>query len=131
MRHSITRILSLGLFICLCATSVVAEKANGPKAKFFAKYDKNKNGKIDDDEKEAIRKDFAANPEGDLKHFDKNKDGKLDDEEIAAIKPPEGKKKGEKSGKGKKSDATTKSDKSSAKAEPSDTTEKADTTDKK
>jgi len=69
-------------------------KENGPKAKFFAKYDTNHNGVIDPDEKAAIRKGYAAAPDGDLKRFDTNKDGKLDDEEIAAIKPPSGKKKG-------------------------------------
>ncbi len=66
----------------------LAAKADGPKARFFEKYDKNHNGKIDEDEKDAIRKDYAANPEGELKRFDKNHDGKLDDDEIAAIKPP-------------------------------------------
>ena len=67
-------------------------KANGPKAKFFAKYDTNHNGVIDPEEKEAIRKDYSGAPDGDLKRFDKNQDGKLDDEELAAIKPPSGKK---------------------------------------
>ena len=62
-----------------------------PQGQFFAKYDKNHNGVIDADEKDAIRKDYAANPDGDLKRFDTNKDGKLDDAEIAAIKPPTGK----------------------------------------
>jgi Ca2+-binding EF-hand superfamily protein len=65
-------------------------KKDGPKAKFFEKYDKNHNGVIDADEKEPIRKDYAEKPDGDLKRFDKNHDGKLDDEEIAAIKPPTG-----------------------------------------
>src|SRR4051794_40568422 len=126
MKPTIIRVLSLCLFACLLTPSARADKASGPKAKFFAKYDKNKNGKIDADEKEAIQKDFAASPEGDLKHFDKNKDGKLDDEEIAAIKPPEGKKKGEKSEKGKKSDGSAKSDKPAANAEKSDTADKTD-----
>ena len=121
MKQNITRILSLCLFACFFASSALADKASGPKAKFFAKYDKNKNGKIDADEKAAVRKDFAADPEGDLKRFDKNKDGKIDDDELAAIKPPEGKKKGEKSDQAKKSDETT------AKAAPK--TEKSDTTD--
>lgn len=84
--------LGLGLFGSLASSNALAAKADGPKAKFFAKYDKNHNGIIDENEKEAIRKDYAANPEGELKRFDANKDGKLDDEEIAAITPP-GKKK--------------------------------------
>jgi Ca2+-binding EF-hand superfamily protein len=131
MNQTTTRILTLCLFTCFLTSSALADKANGPKAKFFAKYDKNKNGKIDADEKEAIRKDFAADPEGDLKRFDKNKNGKLDDDEIAAIKPPEGKKKGEKSDKTKKSDETTKSDKPAPKAEKSDAADKTDKTEKK
>lgn len=131
MKHTATRILSLCLFACLLTSSALADKANGPKAKFFAKYDKNKNGKIDADEKAAIRKDFAADPEGDLKRFDKNKDGKLDDDEIAAIKPPEGKKKGEKSGKAKKSDETTRSDNAAPKTEKSDSTDTTGKTEKK
>jgi hypothetical protein len=109
--------------ICFCvfgwlsSSTALADKKNGPRYKFFEKYDKNKNGKIDDDEKEAIRKDFAADPEGDLKRFDKNKNGKLEDDEIAAIKAPEDKKKSskektdssEKKGKSSKSDKTEKS----------------------
>jgi Ca2+-binding EF-hand superfamily protein len=83
--------LTLGLFGWAVPTTTFAAKADGPKAKFFAKYDKNHNGVIDGDEKDAIRKDYAANPDGDLKRFDKNSDGKLDDAEIAAIKPPTGK----------------------------------------
>jgi Ca2+-binding EF-hand superfamily protein len=83
--------LGLGLFGWAVPSTVVAGKADGPKAKFFAKYDKNHNGVIDEDEKDSIRKDYAADPEGDLKRFDKNHDGKLDDAEIAAIKPPTGK----------------------------------------
>jgi len=91
--------LGFALLALLASPSAFADKANGPKAKFFAKYDTNHNGIIDADEKEAIRKDFAANPEGELKRFDKNKDGKLDDDEIAAIKPPAGKKKADKTDK--------------------------------
>ncbi len=84
-------IIALGLFGWAVPATTFAAKADGPKAKFFAKYDKNHNGVIDEDEKEAIRKDYAADPNGDLKRFDKNSDGKLDDAEIAAIKPPTGK----------------------------------------
>ena len=94
------RVPLIAVFIILFLSAVVAPaaekkggKENGPKAKFFAKYDTNHNGVIDPEEKEAIRKDYAAAPDGDLQRFDKNKDGKLDDEEIAAIKPPSGKKK--------------------------------------
>jgi Ca2+-binding EF-hand superfamily protein len=91
MKNACMIVLTLGLFGWAAPTTTLAAKADGPKAKFFAKYDKNHNGVIDEDEKDAIRKDYAANPNGDLKRFDKNGDGKLDDEELAAIKPPTGK----------------------------------------
>ncbi len=83
--------LGFGLFGWAAPSTVDAAKADGPKAQFFAKYDKNHNGVIGAEELAAIRKDYAANPTGDLKRFDKNADGKLDDAEIAAIKPPTGK----------------------------------------
>jgi hypothetical protein len=95
--------------IGLCAvglimpTSVLAAKADGKKAKTFAKYDKNKNDVLDADEKKAIQDDFAKDKDGELKAFDKDGDGKLSDEEIAAIKPGSGKVK-EGSTKGKKKD---------------------------
>ncbi len=91
MKQVCVIVLTLGLFGWAAPTITLAAKADGPKAKFFAKYDKNHNGVIDEDEKEAIRKDYAANPTGELKRFDKNGDGKLDDAELAAIKPPTGK----------------------------------------
>jgi len=97
---------------------VLAAKADGPKAKLFAKYDKNKNGVIDGEEKDALRKDFAADKKGPLKRFDTNKDDKMDDDEIAAIKPPVGKKKADgeksekdKSDKGSKADTSEKTEK--------------------
>src|SRR5947207_8679022 len=118
---------ALCLFCCLSSSTAFADKKNGPKYKFFEKYDKNKNGVIDPDEREAIRKDFADQPDGDLKRFDKNKDGKLDDDEIAAIKPPTDKKKSAKvkTDNGDKAGKSEKTDKSS------DTTGKANETEKK
>src|ERR1041385_8982487 len=77
---------------CLFATmNASAEKANGKKAKLIAKYDKNGNGVIDGEVKDALRKDLAANPNGELKAYDTDGDGKLSDEEIASIKPGSGK----------------------------------------
>src|SRR5436190_4302308 len=104
MRYSINKMKSIWIFtvsvgmfgsmICLPAVAAEAKETKsrgaGPKAKFFENYDKNHNGIIDADEKEAIRKDYAAKPDGDIKRFDTNKDGKLDDEEIAAVRPPTG-----------------------------------------
>src|SRR5947199_9717611 len=88
MKKTCIIVVSLCLFGCLTASTAFAAKADGPKAKFFAKYDKNHNGVLDEEEKDAVRKDYAANPEGELKRFDTNKDGKLDNEELAAIEPP-------------------------------------------
>ncbi len=51
----------------------------------YAQYDKNGNGILDADEKDAMRKALAAEPNGLLKAYDTNGDGKLSDEEIAAI----------------------------------------------
>jgi len=99
-------VTALALF---APAALFAAKADGPKAKILAKYDTNKNGKLDPEEFEAVRKDFAANPKGDLAKLDTNKDGKLSDDEIAALVPGAGKKKSDdpaakKSG-GKKKDA--------------------------
>lgn len=79
----------------LAPTAAHAQKAQGPKAKLMEKYDLNKNGAIDGDEIAAVRKDFAANPTGELARFDTDKDGKFSDAEIAAMKPPGGKGAGE------------------------------------
>jgi EF hand len=89
--------LALGAFVT--APRAQAAKADGPKAKLMAKYDLNHNGVLDPDEIAAIRKDFAADPEGELKRFDKDHDGKLSDAEIASMIPGSGKKGGGKGGK--------------------------------
>ena len=85
--------ITLCLFGAFTSFDASAAKEDGPKAKALAKYDKNGNGVIDGDEKDAIRRDYAANPNGELKRFDTDGDGKLSDEEIAAIKPGSGSKK--------------------------------------
>ncbi len=96
--------------IGLCAVglmmpaSVLAAKADGKKAKLLAKYDKNKNGVLDADEKKTIQENYAKDKGADLKAFDKDGDGKLSDAELDSIKPGSGKAK-EGSAKGKKKDA--------------------------
>jgi len=82
---------ALGALAFLAPTAAFAQKAQGPKAKLMAKYDLNKNGVIDGAEIAAVRKDFAAEPAGDLKRFDTDKDGKLSDAEITEMKAPGGK----------------------------------------
>ncbi|HEY0253931.1 MAG TPA: EF-hand domain-containing protein [Kofleriaceae bacterium] len=62
----------------------------GGKARMMEKYDTNKDGKLDDSEKAALRADMkakhAAKKQEMLAKFDINKDGKLDQAERAAMK---------------------------------------------
>jgi hypothetical protein len=88
MKKSIRLVTSVCALSLIVSSSALAAKAEGPKAKLMSKYDLNKNGVIDGDEIAAVRKDFAADPTGELKRFDANKDGKLSNEEIAEMKPP-------------------------------------------
>ncbi len=89
----------IALALAACAFCFVASPTfAGDKKKkesgddVFTKYDANKNGVLDDDEKAKIRADFKAGDAA-LKAYDTNNDGTLDDNELAAIKPPEKKKK--------------------------------------
>jgi hypothetical protein len=64
---------------------------DGPrKAERLARYDANKDGKLDDAERAAMKADFEAKHAADkaarLAKYDANKDGKLDDAERAAMK---------------------------------------------
>jgi len=115
MKRVLIIAIAISAFSLIAVTDASADKANGKKAKLIAKYDKNGNGIIDGEEKEALRKDFAANSNEELKRFDTNGDGKLSDEEIAAIKPGSGKAKSAESKGKKKNDKpegdTTKSEK--------------------
>jgi hypothetical protein len=99
MKKSLFFIAALALGALATAPRAQAAKADGPKARIMAKYDLNHNGILDPDEIAAIRKDFAADPNGELKRFDKDHDGKLSDAEIAAMVPGSGKKGGQKGGK--------------------------------
>jgi len=96
----------LALLALTLPLSAFADKASGPKAQLMSKYDLNHNGVIDGDEIAAVRKDFAADPKGALKHFDLNNDGTLDDSEIATMKPPGAKGKDGEKPKGKKKDSS-------------------------
>jgi hypothetical protein len=108
-----------GLLLLLAPMSAFAQKALGPKGRLFAKYDTNKNGVIDGDEIIAMQKDYAADPNGELKRYDTNNDGKLSAEEIAAIKPPgSGKKSGEKKSKTATPDAAASADSTPAPDKP-------------
>ncbi len=93
------RILSILTIAALSLSLTVPAEAGkkGKKGKkggadILATYDKNSNGKVDGDEVEALKKDFAAGkPE--LKALDTNNDGSLSDEEVAAVGGKQKKKK--------------------------------------
>lgn len=78
------------LGLCVLGLAIPSAQAKGGKNKsrsvdVFAKYDTNADGRLDDTEKEAMKK--ALDNDYSLKMYDTNKDGKLSDEEIAVIRP--------------------------------------------
>ena len=88
------KVALLVLGVCMLSLLVPATFAKGKKgaapttapSDVYAKYDANSNGILDDTEKAAIRKDFAADANDPLlKPLDTNKDGKLSDEELSAV----------------------------------------------
>ena|SRR6059036_518753 len=80
---------TLVIALSLCVTGVIAFGADADKkdkparSKLLEKYDKNGDGKLDQSEREAIRKDKEAEA---LKKYDKNGDGKLDKSEREAAR---------------------------------------------
>jgi hypothetical protein len=84
MKKLTSLLAACSLAAFLAPSGAFAAKADA-KAKAIAKYDTNKNGKLDPEEYEAVRKDFAATPKGVLARLDADKDGKLSDEEIAKL----------------------------------------------
>ena len=86
-------LLTICTFVFIASPSMAGEKKKDKGGDdVFTKYDENKNGTLDDDEKTKLRADFKAGDAA-LKKYDTNNDGTLDDNELAAIKPPEKKKK--------------------------------------
>lgn len=90
-------LLAVGICCLGILTPGSALAAKGDKKKdkknvdVFAKYDKNSNGVLDDEEKAAVKKAFDKDAA--LKVYDTNNDGKLDDAEVSAIKAAAKKKK--------------------------------------
>jgi len=91
--------LALGLTTLLAAGTAGLALANGGggaggfaggKAKLLEKYDTNKDGVLDANEKAAMKADFqakrAARKAERIAKFDKNGDGKLDESERAAMR---------------------------------------------
>jgi hypothetical protein len=90
LEYAMKRLLVIAL--SLSVTGLIAMAAEGEKkerpaanarAEMLKKYDKNSNGKIDEEEREAMRKDREAEA---IKKFDKNGDGKLDNSEREAAR---------------------------------------------
>ena len=86
--------LKIALALCgsLAGGVAVADGFHGgaPRGEILQKYDTNKDGKLDDSEKAALKADFQAKREQRkaemLAKFDTNKDGKLDQSERAAAR---------------------------------------------
>lgn len=83
-------IVVAGLCFTIMAVKAAEAEPKTPPAskpsKFREKYDKNRDGKIDDAERQAWLDDMKAEM---LKKWDKNGDGKLDEAEKAAAKAEE------------------------------------------
>ena len=97
-----TRAALLGLALSLIA-SVAARAEGSDKAvekpvspSALKKYDKDGDGKLNDEEKAAWKAAHEAEKKALLEKYDLNKDGKLDDAEKAAIKADKEKRKKEK-----------------------------------
>ncbi len=78
--------------LSLLAPGLASAKGNKPTKEqksaakaILAKYDTNSNGKLDDSEIAALKKDYAAGNEADAKVFDVNNGNTLDDSEIATL----------------------------------------------
>lgn len=56
------------------------------KAKMLAKYDTDKNGELSDTEKDAMKADMEAQHKAFLEKYDADKDGKLSREEVKAAR---------------------------------------------
>jgi hypothetical protein len=81
-------ILAMAMLAIVAAPNAFAKKGDKTPtvpSDIYAKYDINKNGTLDADEKAALVKDFDADKTGPLKALDNNGDGKLTDGEIATI----------------------------------------------
>lgn len=86
--------MKIALALCgsLAAGGVAAAQGfhgGADRAEILQKYDLNKDGKLDDGERAAMRADFKAKHEKMraemISRFDTNKDGKLDDSEKAVM----------------------------------------------
>jgi hypothetical protein len=84
MKTLLTILLGLGLSGLLAQAAEGEAKPKAPPAlpDWVKKYDKNSDGKLDQEERAALQKDRQAEM---LKKYDKNGDGKLDEAERKAM----------------------------------------------
>lgn len=82
----------LGLVVASPAYAGKGKKAKADKspasssAAILAQFDADKDGKLNDSETDALKKDYETNKTEILKQYDANNDGKLDDTEVATLK---------------------------------------------
>lgn len=84
-KQSILAIALITLVAAPHAFAMKGDKTTRVPSDLYVKYDVNKNGVLDEDEKASLIKDFDADKTGTLKALDNNKDGKLTNGEIATI----------------------------------------------
>ena len=88
----LTRVSLLGLALGLIASSALRAEGTEKKAEkpvppgVLKKYDKDGDGKLNDEEAPAWKAAREAEKKAALEKYDANKDGKLDDAEKAAMK---------------------------------------------
>src|SRR5215470_18268809 len=91
MKKVLVTVLGLSLlgFVAMAADddkkpAPAPERPVAPR--LLQQYDKNHDGKLDDSEKEAMKKDQEAKRKEFIAKYDKNGDGKLDESEMAAAR---------------------------------------------
>ena len=99
MRHTGLIVRAIALLTLAAGPTALAKGNNkninkkpaGPPSEVYVKYDADHNGKLNVEEGDTVRRDFAKTPNDPLlKPFDTNKDGALSDAEIMAIRPTQG-----------------------------------------
>ena len=76
----------LGVLLLAPLFCIAKEKKKVSNVATLLKYDVNKDGTLQVEEIEALKKDFADNKTEGLKRYDVNGNGKIDEDEMAAIK---------------------------------------------
>jgi hypothetical protein len=93
MKKVLVMLLGLSLTGLVALAADDEKKPDGTKPperpvapRLLQQYDKNHDGKLDESEKEAMRKDQEAKRKELIAKYDKNGDGKLDESEMAAAR---------------------------------------------